>query len=182
VGIVYDALAAHLLAGINFGSLDTIADELGGNPGMAMEIAGTSDKRSREYRNALRRVQRWRRTTGERRRPDPAVVDQLGQEARHRALRRPDLGNRARQRGVDMRLGASIRVSQTMRFHIMPAPAGNRPRYVHISGQRMRRVLQYFPADVGRVEGELLGAFFGAYWGDDDPLEEMGTIEMCEIR
>lgn len=181
MGIVYDALVRHLLGAQDFSSLDTISDELGGNPGMAMEIAGTSDKRSREYRNALRRVQRWRRTTGERRRPDPAVVEQLGRAARRRALGRPDIGEGVSRRGIDMRLGASIRVSQVMRYHVMPAPAGNRPRYVHISGRRMRAVMASFPA-VGPTEAELLGAFFGAYWGDDDPLEEIGTIDMCDIR
>lgn len=181
MGIIYDALVRHLLAGQDFGSLDTIADELGGNPGMAMEIAGTTDKRSREYRNALRRVQRWRRTTGERRRPDPAVVEQLGRAARRRALGRTDIGAGVRRRGIDMRLGAYIRVSQLMRFHVMPADAGNRPRYVHISGRRMADVMAAFPA-VDPTEEELLAAFFGAYWGDDDPLEEIGTIVMCDIR
>lgn len=82
--------------------LESIAREFGAtrreqNPNLARLLAGTDDRRSREYRAALRRVQRYRAGPGqERRRPAPEVRTRLQRTARRLATtrRRRELASR----------------------------------------------------------------------------------------
>jgi hypothetical protein len=127
----------------------------------------------------MRRVNRWRTTAGERRRPGPDALAELRDPARRR------LGGEAGRvagRGAWMRLTAWIRVSQRWELHTMPADAGGRPRFQHIAGSLMAPAVNaWMDGDFDAAAGGLLTAFFTAYWGDANPCE-VGEIVRVELR
>ncbi len=76
-------------------------EELGGRAALAVNLAGTSDKRSKEYKAALKSVERWDRyAAGERgpnvRRPNKEVLDKIGRTLRERRIPRGGLLVRVR--------------------------------------------------------------------------------------
>ena len=158
------------------------------NPAIARALSDTAagplpDKGStgrRLYDNALRRVNRWRTTAAERRRPSPGDVAQL----RHLARRHlgGETAGRVSSRGAWMRLTAWIRVSQKWELHTMPSDAGGKPRWQHITGAGMTPpVGGWMEGEFDAAGAELLTAFFTAYWGDANPCE-VGQILKVELR
>lgn len=106
--------------------VESIAREFGAtrreqNPNLARLLAGSDDRRSREYRNALRRVQRYRAGPGHQHRtPPPEVRTRLQRTARRLAAarRRRELT----QRPSWVEISGSIEVSQDRRRRTVGSP------------------------------------------------------------
>lgn len=152
------------------------------NPAMAAALAGTTDKRSREYRREIRRFQGARRG-----RVPKGTVDALRRiaAARMTAARVTQI----RRRGLSMRLSASIKVSRVWKFHVMPADAGGRPQYWHLTGGQLSRTLSAWQAGDRDEAGQILiDTFLKAYWegadenADAPPPAEIGQIDDVELR
>lgn len=96
----------------------TEASELyaGDLPAMAAAIAGTTDKRSREYRAALRNLQRYRQGT---RRPSTRTLERMRRVSTPLARRRRLSDIRAN--GFTASLAALVRVSADERFRQIDA-------------------------------------------------------------
>ncbi len=157
------------------------------NPNIARALSGVDgplprkgSPQRRVYDSALRRVNRWRTTAAERRRPSPASLAELRALARRRLA--GEAAQRIAQRGAWMRLAAEIKVSQTWKTHTMPADAGGRPRFQHLPGATMAAaVTAWMDGDVDGAGGQLLRAFFDQYWGDPEPAQT-GRIIRVELR
>jgi hypothetical protein len=158
------------------------------NPGMARALTDTGggplpakgSTARRLYDNALRRVNRWRTTAAQRRRPSPGDLAQLRDLARRHLG--GDTAGRVTSRGAWMRLTAWIRVSQRWELHTMPSDAAGKPRWQHITGTQMAAPVGGWMEGAFDAAGtELLTAFFAAYWGDPDPCE-VGQILRVELR
>lgn len=162
------------------------------NPAMAREMAGLAatgrlpargTEGRRHYETAMRNLQRYRASEGrQRRRPGSATLERLRAGAAARLTERNI--ERARDEGLMMRLRAWIKVSRKAQVSTMPADIGGSPRFQWIAPQLLGRTLVEF----GRGEyedaaDELLGAFFLAYWGTEDPLAEAPQeIVFCQLR
>ena len=148
--------------------------------GLAGPLPPRGTPQRRAYDSALRRVDRWRTTAAERRRPSAASLAQLRDLARRRLAEAA--AGRVLQRGARMRLTATIRVSQVWKTHTMPADAGGRPRLQLIVGAEMApAVNSWLEGDLDAAGAELLAAFFTAYWGDPEPAQ-IGHIVRVELR
>ena len=116
----------------------------GGNPGLAAAIAGTSDKSSKEYKAALRNVQRYRKAEagegGQGRRPSAAVRDLLDK-----------LGKQKAQASVDQQMrtqGASVNVTGD----VIVSPGGKRP---DVRYDKEMPDVYLFPEDMAAILDKL---------------------------
>jgi hypothetical protein len=132
--------------------LDLIGLDSSGRTRVAEAIAGTGNKRSREYKNARRRVERWqsRGVT----RIKPSSRRQLEGATRTYGNERHD---RFRRIGADMRVQISWYEGNRLEW----LPPG---RWVRIPAATMRRVIQtWSEEDVNLAAGELYTAFLAEY-------------------
>ena len=112
----------------SYGNGSTFARELSGLPSTGpLPRKGTPERR--RYDTAMRRVQRYRSTGAERRRPSAETLATL----RRRALANLARDNlaRARARGCDVRLLCSYRVSKNYYTATCPASSGGVSRWEH---------------------------------------------------
>lgn len=95
-----------------------IANLYGGNSAWATELAGTANKRSPEYKAALRRVQRWTKGTRSLDRTDRATRERIHSNAAARTRRERDRVRRdaTRRRETELRSrGALVTVDGDLR-------------------------------------------------------------------
>lgn len=183
MGIVDEALTEALMAGVplpadteDLTDIDTrkrLAREDAGLPETGpLPAKGTAQRRS--YDSAMRRLQRYTTTAGQKRTVTGERLRRLLNTA-GRVLALPNVAA-ARTSGLDMQLTASIKVSQVWKTHTMPV---GEPQ--HISGSLLGPTLNaWVLGDMGRAGTELLAAFFTAYWGIPDPAE-VGEIDSCTV-
>jgi hypothetical protein len=137
------------------------------NSRLAMELSGTTDRRSREYKSALRSVQRWRRGQY---RPSAANQSRLEGAARRRMTQRGKL-QRLRRQGGRVTFEGMIRVSNDIR---------RRGFSTWVSPELFSPALDAWEA--GREEDardrltEALGTAYGA------PIDELADPELFEIE
>lgn len=162
-------------------------------------LFGTPRERNRaiatELGVTIREVQRWRRTeSGQTPRSDrnnyrrlPATRrQQLRAAARPRAV----AANAARLRrvGLDMRIRATIRVSNTRRSGWFPTPFSEaHPRFAHVPGRLVGQAIDPFLAgDLDSAADRLEAGFWAAYWegwwngGDSLPENNPAEIETLD--
>ena len=86
--------------------------------------------------------------------------------------------------GLEMRLGADLRVSRQFRHHVMPADADGCPSFqvVPPSAALMQALGAWTRGDEEEAATNLLRAFFGAHWGHEWRPAEVGEIDMCQLR
>jgi hypothetical protein len=136
------------------------------NSRLAMELAGTTDRRSREYKSALRSVQRWRRGQY---RPSVANQSRLERAARQRMAQRRKV-QQLRQHGGRVTFYGRIRVSDDVRDR------GFGPQWV--APELLNPALDAWEA--GREEearGRLTEAFGIAYGAPFDELDDPQVFE-----
>ncbi len=123
---IQEAAQSYLDQLINPGNVFSLATQTFSKSQIAERLSGTSDRKSKEYKAALRRVERWVTSAKEQRKPRRSSLEQLA-SALHKD---PQAIKAAAPGGLRMTLDASL------------TPGGD-PKY-----QRMRRGIQVdFDAD-----------------------------------
>jgi hypothetical protein len=133
------------------------------NPLMAQVLAGTTDKSSREYRSAIRLVQRFRTRGGEHRTPNPSSLRRLAGVARSG-------GTRRFRNGANVVIRGWIRVSKDLRRRTVAAT---------IDAERITPTLDAWRAgDPDRACDDFLEAFVDAYSGVPVMFETVESFRM----
>lgn len=150
-------------------------------PAPAGEAARAQWRKDR--RATMRNLQRWRNTTGERRRPSAAQRQRLAPV--FRAARTFLQGQRyadIRRRGVKARIVGWVQVSRTKDHVTMPADVAGRRSYTPIPPPDTRPIVDRWAAGEHDVAAaELLGAFFRHYW-PDDPAGVTYLVEIDDVE
>lgn len=176
---------AYSAAGTDRGSSGRLARELAGIP-QTGKLPRRGSPERRRYDAAIRNVQRYRTTAGERRRPTRQLPGIL-QAAR--SLATGDNIAALLRSGAQMQIRARIKVSNTWRTHTMPADIGTGRRMQYVEGQLFRLAVRQWQAGNMQAAGEeVLRAFFFAYWQGykDQPNTELpasvGAVEYVRLE
>ena len=167
---VSDALERGLERGLQVPTdPDAIVRDLygGRNGELAAELAGTTDRRSRAFDAARKRVERWRKGA----KPNAENRAALAAAARGRALR--NKLNRLRTRGATAAITAWLRVSRDLR---------RRAARAYIAPAALGPTLD--AAEAGNYDDAadaFEAAFFAAYGiGESAELEDVEALELDE--
>lgn len=142
---------------------------------LAEILAGTSDKKTRGYRNARRQAERWIPARG-RKAATPTLPSRL-RLGRARAEETERVQS-MRERGCEMKLRVLWYGSRRKPEWLPPGPG----RWVHISEWHMRRVINLWAdGDSEEAADELIREFLKAY-GVPNPTDWLAEAEIEDMR
>lgn len=129
-----------------------------GTSALAVELAGTSDKKSNAYKAALRNVERYRKGEtgegGETRKPGKAMREKLARIGEEQA--KAGVERQMRSQGASIEASGTVRVSEDERDRELPE--------LYVPGEEMATILDaYHAGDYGAMAGEFTAAVMEAY-------------------
>jgi hypothetical protein len=148
------------------------------NPAMAMALAGTSDKSSREYRNAMRQVQRWRAPAGKQRRaPSAAARRRLAATAPKPA--RPQAPQKWRQQGAGIKVTGRPVFSAAPELKPRTIDKGRNGGPLRLDADQLGPVLDAWDAGDPEAAADMLVEAIGDEWGAAlEDIEDVTELEM----